>query len=143
MTVSPSTDPFSPEIRRFLEEPQRFGVLATLDADGSPHCAVVWYLVEHDSLVVNSAVGRRWPANLVRDPRYSLTLEDGYVYVTLKGRATVMDDPEQAQADIAAMARRYHPAAHAEKLIQNTFRPQRRISFRLPPTQSAVHGDVG
>jgi hypothetical protein len=33
----------TPEVGRFLEEPGRFGVLATLNPDGTPHQAVVWY----------------------------------------------------------------------------------------------------
>jgi PPOX class probable F420-dependent enzyme len=135
--------PLPEAVRRFLEPP-RFAVLATLDPGGAPRQAVAWYLLAPDgSLVVNSAAGRRWPANLRRDARVSVAVldgGDGYVWVGLTGRVVeVIDDQEQAQADIAAMARRYHAddPAMAERMIERTFRAQRRVSFRI--AISAVH----
>ena len=55
-------------IRDFLAD-LRFATIATVDPDGSPRQAVIWYRLEDDEIVINSAVGRRWPANLLRDPR--------------------------------------------------------------------------
>ena len=124
----------SSEERAFLDAP-RFAVVATVGPDGAPYQAVVWYLVDGDTLVVNSADGRRWPANLRRDSRVDITIEDGYRYVQLSGIVEIDDDQERAQADIAAMAFRYHaddPAA-AEELIAARFRLQHRVSFRLRP----------
>ena len=76
----------SPEARAFLDAP-RFAVIATLDPDGGPHQAVVWYRLDGDEIVLNSADGRRWPANLRRDPRIHFSVEDGYRYV--QGRGSV------------------------------------------------------
>ena len=132
----------SPQVRRFLEAPGRFATIATINPDGSPHQTVVWFLLNgDDTLTLNSLVGRRWPANLRRDPRISLTVEDGLDYVVLRGAAEVTDDGEGAQADIAAMARRYETPAHAEEMIARRFRPQHRISFRLRPRSVTTHGD--
>lgn len=124
-----------PAVRAFLEAP-RFASIATLDPDGTPRQSVVWYLLEGDTLVVNSKVGRRWPANLVRDPRIAVSVvdaADGYSWIGMTGSVEVIDDPEQALADISAMARRYYPhdPDHAEAMIERTFRPQPRISFRI------------
>lgn len=129
-------------VRRFLEGPDRYAVLATIDPEGRPLQAVVWYLVEDDSLRVNSREGRRWPGNLRRDARFSLAVEDGMDYVALRGEAELLDDPEGAQADIAAMARRYSSPEEAERKIAE-FRRQRRVSFRLLPRSVTVHGDIG
>jgi PPOX class probable F420-dependent enzyme len=131
----------SDEVRAFLDEP-RFAVVATIGADGAPHQAVVWYLLQGDVIVVNSADGRRWPANLRRDPRVEITIEDGYRYVQLGGTVDVDDDQGRAQADIAAMAHRYHAddPAEAERLIVDRFRLQHRVSFRLRPV--AVRQDL-
>jgi PPOX class probable F420-dependent enzyme len=131
--LRPST--LTPRVRAFLEAP-RFASIATIDPDGMPRQSVVWYLLEGDTLVINSKVGRRWPANLQRDPRIAVSVvdeEDGYNWIGLTGAVEVVDDQEQAQADIAAMARRYYPddPAHAEDLIERSFRPARRISFRI------------
>jgi PPOX class probable F420-dependent enzyme len=130
--------------RRMLERPDMFGTLATVSADGSPHQAVVWYLVRGDEIVINSAVGRTWPTNLLRDPRCSMLVENGYEWVSVRGRARAVSDQATAQADIAEMARRYHAAdpGRAEGMIRDVFRRQRRISFVLRPDRISEHPDA-
>jgi PPOX class probable F420-dependent enzyme len=121
---------------RFIDR-ALFASIATLDPDGGPRQAVVWYLVEADELVINSAQGRRWPANLRRDPRISFTIvdpQDGYNWVGLTGEVVeVVDDQSRSQADIAAMARLYHAddPQEAEDLIRDRFQKQHRVSFRV------------
>jgi PPOX class probable F420-dependent enzyme len=129
-----STAALSSETRAFLSS-ERFAVVATVGADGMPHQAVAWYTLDGDVLVLNSADGRRWPADLRRDPRVSIMVEDGYRYVGLAGTVEIDEDQERAQADIAAMARRYHASEpeKAERLIEDRFRRQHRVSFRLRP----------
>ena len=130
------------EAARFLAG-ARLAVVATINRDGTPHQAVVWYLFDGSRLTVNSAVGRRWPSNLVRDQRIEITVPGRTGYVKVSGRVDVDADPERSQADIAAMARRYHAKnpAHAEELIKSRFEPQQRVSFRLNPTQIHDHLD--
>jgi len=130
------TPTLSPEARAFLDA-SRFAVIATIDPDGAPHQAVVWYRLDGDEVVINSAEGREWPANLRRDPRISLIVADGYRYVQVHGTVSIVDDQAVAQADIAAMARRYHVDRpdHAEELIRDRFTRQKRISFRFRPSR--------
>jgi len=140
MTLPPTAStrsndsPWTEPIRAFLDAP-RYAVVATLNPDGSPHQAVVWYRLDGEDIVLNSAEGRRWPANLRRDPRISFMVEDGLRYVSARGRVSVEDDQEVAQADIAEMARRYHAddPATAEALIAGRFASQHRITLRLRP----------
>jgi PPOX class probable F420-dependent enzyme len=134
---APAQSPsLSDQILRFIDAP-RFASIATVDPDGGPRQAVVWYFIEGDELVINSLDGRRWPANLRRDPRISFTItdaHDGYNWVGLNGLVTeVSDDQSRAHADIAAMARLYHPddPQEAEDLIRNRFEKQHRVSFRV------------
>jgi PPOX class probable F420-dependent enzyme len=134
----------SASVREFLAA-TRFATIATIDPDGLPRQAVLWYRLEGDEIVLNSAVGRRWPANLRRDPRVSLVVADaadGYRWVGLTGKARAVVDQATAQADIAEMARRYHAddPAKAERLIRRQFERQQRISFRIAP--SAVHEEL-
>jgi PPOX class probable F420-dependent enzyme len=126
----------TPVVREFLAA-DRFAVVATVGPDGASQQAVVWYRLDGDEIVVNSAEGRRWPANLRRDPRISLTVPDGYRYVELGGSVSIIDDQAVAQADIAEMARRYHASRpdHAEELIRDRFTRQHRISFRFRPNR--------
>ena len=114
------------DIRRFLDAP-RFATIATLNDDGSPHQAVVWYLLDGDTLYLNSRRERRWPRNLERDGRINVAVHDheqlGH-WVGLRGRAEVARTGDAAIEDIAAMARRYggDPAA---------FKGQDRITFAV------------
>jgi PPOX class probable F420-dependent enzyme len=135
MTETAPTSALAPQIRDFIAD-TRFVSIATIDPDGGPRQAVVWYRLDGDDIVINSAIGRRWPANLLRDPRISLTLidgSDGYRWVGLTGTVTAIRDQETAQADIAEMARRYHAddPAKAERLIAGRFERQERITFRV------------
>ena len=129
----------TPEARAFLDA-SRIAVVGTVDPDGGPHQAVVWYRLDRDEVVINSADGRRWPANLRRDQRIDFTVADGYRFVQLRGRVSIVDDQPTAQADIAEMARRYHAdePEKAETLIRNRFTRQRRVSFRLRPNRINV-----
>lgn len=131
-----------PRIRDFLSNGRHFATIATLDPDGAPRQAVIWYRMDGDDLIINSKVGRRWPTNLLRDPRISIAVthsEDGYLWVGIVGTADAGTDQAAAQADIAAMARHYHADEpdEAERLITDRFERQERISFRIRAT--AVH----
>ena len=132
----------TPAVRAFLEDEPRFATIATINPDGSPHQVVVWFLVRGDRILLNSLEGRRWPANLRRDPRISLTIEDGLDYVTLAGLATEEPDPALAQAEIAEMAHRYHDAAEAQALVAERFSSQSRVRFFVSPTRIETHGEI-
>jgi PPOX class probable F420-dependent enzyme len=129
--------------REMLEREGRFATLATVSADGSPFQAVIWYRLRGDTLIINSKVGRTWPANLLRDPRCSLVIEDGYDWVGVRGRAEAVPDQAAAQADIAEMARRYHADEpdKAERLIRDRFMTHERISFVVHVERVAAHPD--
>jgi len=129
--------------RRFLSQPG-FASVATLDEDGTPTQAVVWYRLEPDDrILVNSRAGRRWCENLRRDRRVSMSLidgHDGYRWLGLAGRVDeVVDDVERARADIISLAHRYHPEGPAPTSIA-TFRRQPRISFLI--RIDAVHDEL-
>ena len=119
-----STTPLPARVRAFLETP-RYAAIATTDPDGAPRQAVIWFRLDGDTIVINSLEGRRWPSNLRRDPRISVAVTDATTenWVGITGTVEVVDDQARAQADIAAMARRYHAAdpAHAEELIELRF----------------------
>jgi PPOX class probable F420-dependent enzyme len=118
------TEDLPERIRDFLRAP-RYAAISTLDDDGPPHQAIVWYGLEDGGLLVNSRAERRWPRNLLRDPRISLAIQDWDVpnhWVGLKGRASLLHDGEAAIADIAALARRYGKDP-------DQYRDQRRVSF--------------
>jgi PPOX class probable F420-dependent enzyme len=143
--ASATSTPLSDRIRRFLDT-TNFATIATIDSDGTPRQAVIWYTLDGDDVIINSLVGRRWPTNLLRDPRISVAItdqHDGYRWVGFTGIAVPITDQATAQADIAGMARRYHAdePEEAERLVRDRFSPQQRISFRIHPTRIHEHLD--
>ena len=130
----PNSEPvtLTDRVRAFLDEPH-FASLATTGADGAPHQAVIWYRLDPDGRVtINSREGRRWPADLKRDPRVSLAVfwgEDPNRWVGITGLVDeVVDDVEPARDDIVALAHRYDDATLSSIA---TFRTQQRVSFRI------------
>ena len=132
----------SEDVRTFLEE-ARFAVLATVNPNGSPQQTVMWYELRGDTIVMNTRRGRKKDRNLIRDPRASLCFEDGFRYVTLEGVIEVIDDLATGQADIAALARRYHNAAKAEQMVRDEFAFQERVTILLHVERADVHGFDG
>lgn len=88
-------------VRAFLEEP-RFAVMATINRSGMPQLTVMWYalLADEDVVVLNATRGLLKERNLRRDPRMSLCIEDGMRYVTLEGRAELVEDRAQQETEI-------------------------------------------
>src|SRR5829696_5972660 len=120
----------SEDVRTFLEE-ERFAVLATVNRNGSPQQTVMWYELRGDTIVMNTRRGRKKDRNLIRDPRVSLCIEDGFRYVTLEGTIELVDDPATGQTDMAALALRYHNAAKAEQMVREEFAFQERVTLLL------------
>src|SRR5438046_7522807 len=117
--------------RAFLDE-KRFAVVGTNDPDGSPHLACMWYLLDGEEIVVNSAQGRVKDRNLAADPRMSVLVADGYRWIRIDGRATIEHDQAITHADIRRLAARYYEDERkVEESVRNNFSKQHRISYRL------------
>ena len=130
----------SPAQRRFLEE-KRFAVVGTRNLDGSPHLAVMWYVLDGDDIVVNSAQGRIKDRNLAEDPRMSVLIPDGYRWLRIDGRARIEHDQAITHEDIRRLATRYY--ANERKVadaMRSTFSKQHRITYRLPIRRVAGEG---
>jgi PPOX class probable F420-dependent enzyme len=122
----------TPAQRRFLQE-KRFAVVGTKNLDGSPHLAVMWYLIDGDEIVVNSAQGRVKDRNLAADPRMSLVVEDGYRWLRVDGRTRIEHDQAITHQDIRRLAARYYQDEQkVEQAMRDNFSRQHRITYRLP-----------
>jgi PPOX class probable F420-dependent enzyme len=126
--------------RAFLEE-KRFAIVGTTNPDGSPHLAVMWYLLDRDDIVVNSAQGRIKDRNLAADPRMSVLVEDGYRWLRIDGRARIEHDQSIAHEDIRRLASRYYEDERkVEEGMRNNFSKQHRITYRLRVARVAGEG---
>lgn len=124
---------------RELAEAPNFTNLITRNADGSLHSTVVWQHVDDRGLIrLNSAEGRRWPANVRRDPRVLLTimnLENPYEYVVIEGRV-VEDTHEGADQEIDELAKKYLGLDRYPWRAQGEVR----IRFAVEPLKVRHHG---
>jgi PPOX class probable F420-dependent enzyme len=96
-----------PQVARLLAEPNH-AVVSTFNEDGSVHSTVVWVDVVDGKAAINTAVGRRWPTNLERDPRVTVLVYDQgnpYEYVEVRGRA--QGRTEGADEHIDRLAKKY------------------------------------
>ena len=129
----------TPAMRTFLNE-RRFGVLATVGVTGAPRQTVMWFLLDGEEILFNTALGRRKPEHLAREPRVSLLVEDGYRYVCVSGSVRTITDSETTQADIRRLAARYEGDERAEQQMRSSFSKQERISYRFRITGAIGDG---
>ena len=124
-----------PRDRELITAPN-FCHVSVPNEDGTIQSVVVWCDADNDHVVLNSAEGRDWPANLRRAGRATLTvmnLENPQEYVTLVGRL-VEDTNEGADDVINALAHKYDGRDYP-------FRPgQQRVTFKLAPERVVRHG---
>jgi PPOX class probable F420-dependent enzyme len=116
--------------RDFLHEP-RYAVLGTTNDDGSAHLTVMWYELQGDVIMFNTAAGRKKPENLTRDPRASLIVPDGYRFVRVDGTVHANNDQAVAQADIRKLAFRYQQDDDQVQRSAAAWAKQHRITYRM------------
>ena len=126
---------FQPRDRELIEAPN-FCHVALPAEDGTIQAVVVWSDLDGDRIVLNSAEGRTWPANLRRAGRATLTvmnLDDPEEFVTVVARLAE-DTNDGADDVINALSQKY-------KGRDYDFRPgQQRVTFRLVPERIVRHG---
>lgn len=127
---------FSERARELLREPH-LGVLAVLRADGGIVQTEMWYdLKDDDRLLMNTTKFRRKYGHLRGNPFVSFFVSRGtQQYVTLNGTVILDDDPVTSQADIRRLAKRYLGEEAAEKIMQEEFSRQERVSIVVTPTR--------
>jgi PPOX class probable F420-dependent enzyme len=120
----------------FLENPF-VGVVTTLREDGSPHSTVVWVDVEDGVPSFNTALGRKKPTNLEKDPRAALLVidpQDTYKWVSVDG--TVETTTEGADPQIDKLAKKY--LGKDEYPFRNP--EEQRVTVRITPERVSSSG---
>jgi PPOX class probable F420-dependent enzyme len=109
------------EARAFLLERPRTAKLASVRADGRPHIAPIWFDLDGDALVFTTWHTTVKAANIRRDPRVSLCIDDEsppFAYVLIEGTATLSDDLDELRRWATRIAGRYMGADLAESYGQ-------------------------
>jgi len=98
----------------FADETRAFAFLATTMEDGSPQVTPVWFNIDGDDILLNSAQGRVKDRNMRLRPQVALSIVDPrnpYRYISLRGRV-VETTTEGGWAHIDALAKKYTGAEH-------------------------------
>ena len=123
-----------PRDRELLQAPN-FCHVSVPAEDGTIQSVVVWCDLDGDQIVLNSAEGRDWPANLRRAGSGTLTvmnLDNPQEFVTIVAR--LVDDTNEGADDVInALAHKYNGRDY-------DFRHgQQRVTFHLAPERVARH----
>ncbi|MEU5591568.1 MULTISPECIES: PPOX class F420-dependent oxidoreductase [unclassified Streptomyces] len=106
------------EWRAFVSEGTRTGKLSTVRADGSPHVAPIWFLLDGDEVVFNTGKETVKGRSLARDGRVALCVDDDrppFHFVTLSGRARLSEDLGEVRDWATRIAARYMGEERAEE----------------------------
>lgn len=119
-----------PEVQALLSAPN-YAVLSTQNGDGSILSTVIWIAYEDGELFVNSALGRRWPTNLLRDPHATvLVMDQQNPYYFVEVRGTVSSSTERGLDDINRLSHKY--LGRDYPYLQPG---EQRVSFVFEPTR--------
>ncbi|MFF3577396.1 PPOX class F420-dependent oxidoreductase [Streptomyces mirabilis] len=105
--------------RAFVSQGTRTGKLSTVRADGSPHVAPIWFLLDGDHVLFNTAKESVKGRNLARDGRVALCVDDDrppFDFVVLEGRAELSEDLDELRHWAARIGARYMGEDRAEEL---------------------------
>ena len=133
------------ELRAFLDE-QRIVQVATVGPNGRPHLVQLWYVVEDGD---GDPVLRGWTfaksqkaKNLERDPRATISIDDGVQYQDLRGVMMECDveverDPEAVVPYGMALFERYGPGGELAPEVREMVlaQAQKRVGLRFVPTR--------
>ncbi len=86
------------------------GKLATVRSDGRPHVAPIWFVLDGDDVLFNTADTSVKGKNLDRDNRVSISVDDQtppYSFVIIEGRAELSAEPAALIRWATEIGRRY------------------------------------
>ncbi|HWJ97788.1 MAG TPA: PPOX class F420-dependent oxidoreductase [Acidimicrobiales bacterium] len=86
------------EIVQYLER-SRTATMVTNGPSGHPHAVAMWYAVVDGAVWFETKAKSQKAANLRRDPKITVLIEDGHTYdtlrgVSLEGTAEIIDDAD-------------------------------------------------
>jgi PPOX class probable F420-dependent enzyme len=105
------------EARAFLTAGQRTGKLATTRADGRPHVAPVWFVLDGDDVVFMTGAETVKGKTLRREGRAAMTVDleaMPYAFVTVEGAVKLSEDLDEMLPLSIRIAERYVGKAEAE-----------------------------
>lgn len=133
------------ECRAFLIEGARTATLAITRADGRPHAAPIWFVVDPDdgALVFTTGAETVKGRALQRDPRVALCVDDDrppFAFALVEGTAVLSDDLDGMLAWATLIGGRYMGAGRAEEFGERNAVPGELLVRVLPTRVVARRG---
>jgi PPOX class probable F420-dependent enzyme len=104
--------------RAFVSQGTRTGKLSTVRADGSPHIAPIWFVLDGDELVFTTGKETVKGRNLANEKRAALCVDDDrppFAFVIVQGRASLSEDLDELRHWAGRIGGRYMGADRAEE----------------------------
>ncbi|MFG3661843.1 PPOX class F420-dependent oxidoreductase [Streptomyces sp. NPDC047706] len=134
------------EWRAFVSQGTRTAKLSTVRADGRPHVAPIWFLLDGDEVVFNTSKESVKGRNLARDGRVALCVDDDrppFDFVVLQGRAQLSEELGELRRWATLIAARYMGEENAEEVGARNGQPGEllvRVTIDKVLAQKAVAG---
>ncbi|MCB8988185.1 MAG: PPOX class F420-dependent oxidoreductase [Ardenticatenaceae bacterium] len=132
------------EEKAFLLSGTRTGKLATVRADGRPHVAPVWFLLDGDDVIFTTWHESVKAHNIQRDPRVSLCVDDDtppFSFVIVEGTAVIEEDLTALREWSTRLGGRYMGADQAEAFGARNGVPGE-LLVRITPTKIISRKDM-
>jgi PPOX class probable F420-dependent enzyme len=132
------------EIREFLLAGTRTGKAATVRKDGRPHVTPIWFDLDGDEVVFMTWHESVKAANLKRDPRLSLCIDEEhppFSFVIMEGTVEITEDPPERKYWAARIGGRYMGEDQAEAYGKRNG-VEGELVVRFTPTKIVAKKDV-
>lgn len=132
------------EIRAFLTHGTRTGKLATVRANGRPHVAPIWFVLDGDDLLFTTWHSSVKGLNIQRDPYVTLCVDEEappFAFVIIEGSVTISADPDQVLQWATRIGGRYMGQEQAEAFGRRNGVPGE-LLVRLTPSKIIAQKDV-
>lgn len=131
-------------VRDFLSAGTRTGKVAWVAADGSPHVAPIWFVLDGGDVVFNTGADTGKGRALAREGRASLVVDEEappYSFVKVDGTVTLSDDLDEVRRFATIIGGRYMGADRAEEFGARNGVPGE-LLVRLHPTRVIAAFDI-
>lgn len=131
-------------VRQFLSTGTRTGKVAWVGANGAPHVAPIWFMLDGEDLVFNTDSASGKGRALAREGRASLVVDDQvppYSFVKVDGTISLSDDRDEVRRFAALIGGRYMGADRAEEFGERNG-VSGELLVRLHPTKVTAGFDV-
>ncbi|MDT0266058.1 PPOX class F420-dependent oxidoreductase [Streptomyces sp. DSM 44915] len=132
------------EWRAFLAHGTRTGKLSTVRANGGPHVAPVWFVLDGDDVVLTTGRETVKGHNLARDGRVAFCVdlqEPPFAFVLVQGRAELSDDPDELLAWATRIGARYMGQERGAEFGQRNAVPGE-VLVRVRPEHVVAQADL-